>query len=138
MRIAKEFKWEMGHRLTFHEDKCKNLHGHSYKMMVEIDGTPDNNGMVLDYYIMSQIINPIVDNLDHGFIVKNGDNLLIDFLENMNSKFTLVDFEPTAENLCIYFLDAIKKCALPAQIKRIKVKVFETENTYAEEECYLN
>lgn len=137
MRIAKEFKWEMGHRLTFHEDKCKNLHGHSYKMMVEIEGKPDKNGMVLDYYIMKELFDPVIDKLDHGFIVLDTDKELIDFLIKFDSKHVVVNFEPTAENLCIYFLDEIKNIKLPENIRKIKIRVFETENTYAEEEVLL-
>ena len=61
MKIAKEFRWEMGHRLKFHKGKCINLHGHSYKMMVEFTGDVDENGMVLDYYDVKEIISPLVD-----------------------------------------------------------------------------
>ena len=42
MKIAKEFNWEMGHRLPEHFGKCKNIHGHSYKMMVELEGDLDD------------------------------------------------------------------------------------------------
>ena len=38
MKIAKEFRWEMGHRLPEHFGLCKNIHGHSYKMIVEFEG----------------------------------------------------------------------------------------------------
>lgn len=137
MKIAKEFRWEMGHRLTFHEDKCKNLHGHSYKMMIEIEGEPDSNGMVLDYYIMKEILEPIVDKLDHGFLVLDTDLEVIDFMEKMGSKYISVPFEATAENLCHYFLSQIKSAGLPSNISRVKVKIFETENTYAEDELQL-
>jgi len=41
MKIAKEFKWEMGHRLPEHFGQCKNIHGHSYKMLVEFEGEID-------------------------------------------------------------------------------------------------
>ena len=40
MKIAKEFRWEMGHRLPEHFGLCKNIHGHSYKMVVEFEGEP--------------------------------------------------------------------------------------------------
>ena len=38
MKVAKEFKWEMGHRLPEHFGNCKNIHGHSYKMIAEFEG----------------------------------------------------------------------------------------------------
>jgi len=137
MKIAKEFKWEMGHRLTFHQGKCKNLHGHSYRCMIELSGKPDKNGMLLDYYDLKKIIDPIIEKLDHSFMVYEKDYELIDVLDKLNSNKVVVDFESTAENICTYLLNEIKKTSLPSNIEGIKVRVLETENTYAEEECVL-
>ncbi|GJQ62939.1 MAG: 6-carboxy-5,6,7,8-tetrahydropterin synthase [Melioribacteraceae bacterium] len=137
MKIAKEFRWEMGHRLPFHNGKCINLHGHSYKMMVELSGEPDNNGMVLDYYDVKNIIGPLVEQLDHSFLVKSSDEKLIRLLKEMDSKYVVVPFDSTAENLVLYFLDKIRSAGLPQNINRIRVKVFETENTYAEDEVKI-
>jgi 6-pyruvoyltetrahydropterin/6-carboxytetrahydropterin synthase len=137
MKIAKEFRWEMGHRLPFHEDKCRNLHGHSYKMMVEFTGDLDINGMVLDYYVVKEIINPLVEELDHAFMVKDDDFELITLLKKMDSKFVTVNFHSTAENMVYYFIDKIKKSELTGNISAIKVKIFETETTYAEDEIVL-
>ncbi len=137
MKIAKEFTWEMGHRLPFHEGKCKNLHGHSYKCMIELTGEPDKNGIVLDYYDLKKIIEPILDELDHSFIVWNGDKELIDALKKLDSNMVLVDFQTTAENLCVYLLNKIKSSKVPSGIKALKVRLLETENTYAEEETIL-
>lgn len=137
MKIAKEFTWEMGHRLPFHEGKCKNLHGHSYKCMIEVTGEPDENGMVLDYYELKKITEPIFEELDHSFIVWNKDKELIDTLSKLNSRMIVVDFQTTAENICLYLLDKIKDAKLPANIKALKVRVLETENTYAEEEAFI-
>lgn len=138
MRIAKEFRWEMGHRLTFHDGKCKNLHGHSYKMMVEFDGEPDKNGMVVDYYEVKKIVEPIVDELDHSFVVYDKDTELIEILLKLKSQMIIIPFESTAENLCQYFLKKIAEMKLPKNVFGIKVRIFETENTYAEEELKIN
>ena len=137
MKIAKEFRWEMGHRLPFHEGKCKNLHGHSYKCMIELSGEAMKNGMVLDFYDVKKIIEPIIDNLDHSFMVYKDDKELLEALTVLNSKMVVVDFQSTAENICCYLLDKIKKSQLPANISKIKVRIFETENTYAEEELSI-
>ena len=137
MKIAKEFTWEMGHRLTFHKGKCKNLHGHSYKCMVELTGEPDQNGMVLDYYDVKKIIEPLIDEIDHSFMVFSSDKELLHALQTLNSRYVVVDFETTAENICIYLLKKIKSSNLPKNISALKVKVFETENTYAEEETCI-
>lgn len=137
MKIAKEFSWEMGHRLTFHKGKCKNLHGHTYKCMVELNGIQDYNGMILDYYELKKIVDPILEELDHSFMVYKNDIELLNALEKMNSRKVVVDFETTAENICLYLLEKIKSSALPSNIKSIKVRVLETENSYAEEEAAL-
>ncbi|MBK6913635.1 MAG: 6-carboxytetrahydropterin synthase [Ignavibacteriales bacterium] len=137
MKIAKEFRWEMGHRLPDHFGLCKNIHGHSYKMIVEFDGDLNNDQMVIDYYDVEKIINPILEKLDHAFMVNKQDEMVIDFLEKIKSKKVVVDFHATAENICNYFLDRIKKSSLPSNIHAIKVKVFETQFDYAEESVKL-
>ncbi len=52
MNISKEFNWDMSHRLPFHHGHCKNIHGHTYKLRVEIEGIMDKNGLVMDYYVL--------------------------------------------------------------------------------------
>ena len=137
MKIAKEFRWEMGHRLPEHFGQCKNIHGHSYKMLVEFEGELNKDEMVIDYYDVEKIINPIIEKLDHAFMVNKGDKFVIDFLEKMNSKKVVVDFQSTAENICNYLLNEIKQASLPTNVKKIKVRVYETSDNYAEETLKL-
>jgi len=137
MKIAKEFRWEMGHRLQLHKGKCFNLHGHSYKLLVEFAGNIENNGMVFDYFDVKKIVRPIVEKLDHSILISSKDVDLLNAIQKLNSEYVLVDFESTAENLCHYFLAKIKDSNLPSNITGIMVKVFETENTYAEESINL-
>ncbi len=137
MKIAKDFRWEMGHRLPFHKGKCKNLHGHSYKITVELEGDTDENGMVIDYYDVKELIAPIIEELDHSFMVYIEDKDLLEVLRKMNSKHVVVNFQSTAENICGYFLERIKNASPPQNVKKIKVWVYETESTYASDELYL-
>jgi len=137
MKIAKEFRWEMGHRLPEHFGLCKNIHGHSYKMIVEFEGELDKNQMVIDYYDIEKIINPVIEKLDHAFMVNIDDKIVIEFLEKMNSKKVVVGFNSTAENICNYLLSEIKKCSLPSNISSVKVRVYETQFDYAEETARL-
>ena len=137
MKIAKEFRWEMGHRLPEHFGQCKNIHGHSYKMLVEFEGELDENGMVIDYYDVEKIVKPIIEKLDHAFLVNKDDELTIEFLEKLNSKKVIIDFESTVENICIYLLTKIKSADLPANVNAIMVRVSETEEDYAEERLSL-
>lgn len=138
MKIAKEFRWEMGHRLPEHFGLCKNIHGHSYKMIVEFEGELDKNQMVIDYYDVEKIINPIISKLDHSFMVNKDDKIVLEFLENINSKKVVVDFLATTENICTYLLSEIKKCSLPSNILSLRVRVYETQFDYAEETVRLN
>jgi len=138
MKIAKDFRWEMAHRLQCHKGKCFNLHGHSYKMQVEFEGNINKDtGMVLDYFDVKDIVGPLVDELDHSVIIWEKDSILIDKISELNSAKVIVPFETTAENLVGYFLDKISKTSLPKEIVKIKVRVCETENTYAEDEIKL-
>ena len=137
MKIAKEFRWEMGHRLPEHFGQCKNIHGHSYKMLVEFDGELNKDEMVIDYYDVEKIINPIIEKLDHAFMVNKNDKIVIDFLKKINSKKVVVDFQSTAENICLYLLKEIKKTSLPENVIEIKVRVYETSHDYAEQSLKL-
>ncbi len=137
MKIAKEFRWEMGHRLPEHFGKCKNIHGHSYKMIVELEGEVEESGMVMDYYDLKKIVEPIVEKLDHSFLVYKEDKEIISFLEKMKSKMVVVEFQSTVENICKYFLDEIKKIRFPQNVKKVTVRIYETADDYAEDSIDL-
>ena len=132
MKIAKEFHWEMGHRLPEHFGLCKNIHGHSYKMIIEFEGKLDEQGMVIDFYDVEKMISPIIDELDHAFMVKNDDKLTLDFLEKLNSKKVVVNFFTTVENICKYIAEKIIKSKLPDNIENVRVRVYEASKDYAE------
>lgn len=138
MKIAKEFRWEMGHRLPEHFGLCKNIHGHSYKMIIEFEGELNKDQMVIDYYDVEKIINPVIEKLDHSYMVNKDDKVLLEFLEKINSKKVIVDFHATAENICLYLLDEVKNCSLPQNLSSVKVRVYETQFDYAEETLRLN
>ena len=75
IRITKQFNFETGHALYGYDGKCKNVHGHSYKLSVTVIGTPitdrDNVkfGMVIDFTDLKKIVKEeIVDQFDHAMI----------------------------------------------------------------------
>jgi len=57
-KISKEFKWEMSHRLPFHKGLCQNIHGHTYKLRLDLVGSLDENGMLIDFYDLEIITQP--------------------------------------------------------------------------------
>lgn len=128
----------MGHRLPAHFGKCKNIHGHSYKLIIEIEGDIDSNGMVMDYYELKKIMNPIIEDLDHAFMVYNEDNQVIEFLDKINSKKVVVSFQSTVENICSYILKKVSESKIPSNIHKLKIRVCETPDDYAETEMVLN
>jgi len=134
MKIVREYKWEMGHRLPFHPGSCKNLHGHSYKVILEVEGTPDKHGIVIDFYDLDNIVKPVLEKLDHSFIAYDMDIELIDLLKKLNSKVVVVGFQSTAENLCAYFLTEIKNAFLPGNICRVKCLLYETSDCFVQDE----
>lgn len=137
MKIAKEFHWEMGHRLPAHFGKCKNIHGHSYRMIIELEGDLNDSGMIMDYYDLKMIVKPVLEELDHAFMVYEKDQEIVRFLESVKSKMIVVEFQSTVENICRYILSEIIKQNLPSNVKKLKVRIFESIDDYAEEETNL-
>ena len=96
-RIAKDFRWEMAHRLPNHNGGCRNVHGHSYRMWVELTGEPDDQGMVIDYFDLKKMVDPLISEIDHAFLCDLSDTLIVNFLESSGLKAVYVDFPTTAE-----------------------------------------
>ncbi|MCX7735583.1 MAG: 6-carboxytetrahydropterin synthase [Candidatus Kapabacteria bacterium] len=133
IKIAKEFKWEMSHRLTFHKGPCKNIHGHTYRLLVEISGVPDENGMVMDYYDLEAVVNPLVMKLDHSFLCDENDQIMLDFLKANDFKYYVIPLTTTAENMARYLLEYLLQHFKKFQnLKELKIRFQETEDVYAE------
>jgi 6-pyruvoyltetrahydropterin/6-carboxytetrahydropterin synthase len=140
IRITKEFTFETGHALYGHDGKCKNIHGHSYKLSVTVLGNPvsDSNdpkfGMIMDFSDLKKIVNEeIVDRFDHATIFnKNTPHIdLANNLKSLGHNVVLVDYQPTSEMLVTDFADKIKN-RLPKNIKLFSLKLRETASCYAE------
>lgn len=130
--ISKEFSWEMGHRLPYHTAGCENIHGHSYRARIELLGDPDENGMVLDYGVLSKIVRPIIDQLDHAFMVDQSDTMMKQVLAASGLKQIEVPFYSTAENIAAWFLDQVReRLGQPKSVRAVTVTVMETSRTSA-------
>jgi 6-pyruvoyltetrahydropterin/6-carboxytetrahydropterin synthase len=92
-RVWKTFKFCAAHNLTGLEDghKCMGVHGHNYRLTVFCCGTfnteSGKNGMVVDFARIKEVVQPVVDMLDH---------------KNLNEYVE----QPTTENVAqwLYFL----------------------------------
>jgi 6-pyruvoyltetrahydropterin/6-carboxytetrahydropterin synthase len=140
IRITKQFSFETGHALYGYDGKCKNVHGHSYKLSVTVIGKPisDNSnvkfGMVIDFSDLKKIVKEeIVDVFDHATVFnKNTPHVeLAAELENRGHHVILVNYQPTSENMVTDFAQKIKN-RLPADIKLHSLKLQETDTSFAE------
>ena len=127
-QIHKDFSWDMGHRISQHGGKCFSPHGHFYRAVVWLNGALDDKGMVLDFYQLSQIVDPVVEELDHAFMVYEKDEVMLPFFQNVQStlprpfKVKVVSFEPTAENIAHYIFARVREQTSMIE----KVEVWET------------
>jgi len=140
IRITKEFSFEMAHALNGYDGLCCHIHGHSYQLSVTVTGEPISDisspklGMVMDFGDLKKIISThIVQPHDHSFVIRKGtlpeiheglDNHLFDRLIE-------VDFQPTSENLLIYFASILQPL-LPASVSLYALRLRETNTSYAE------
>lgn len=132
--ITRRFELDAGHRLSEHDFKCQNFHGHRYKFEVEIGGYPDSDlGYVIDF---SNVKAPIMDAFDHDFILNSNDPLLesgaIDAIREIQEHdFYLLDAEPTAENIALEAIHLIWSSMRPQErrnVIEVVLHLWETPN----------
>ncbi|MDM1406187.1 6-carboxytetrahydropterin synthase [Myroides sp. DF42-4-2] len=140
IRITKQFTFETGHALYGYDGKCRNVHGHSYKLGVTVIGTPITDathvkfGMVIDFSDLKKIVKEeIVDVFDHATVFnQNTPHVeLAQELKERGHHVILVDYQPTSENMVIDFANKIKS-RLPENIALYSLRLQETESSYAE------
>lgn len=113
MTLSKEFRFEASHQLPHYAGKCGRLHGHSWKLTVSVRQELDvETGMVMDYSIIKQMVQPTIDLLDHrhlgsGFVpigpayeANNMAYLMPDIL-SFNVKV------PTSENVLLWIAEQL-------------------------------
>ena len=140
IRITKQFNFETGHALYGYDGKCRNVHGHSYKLSVTVIGRPITDtshvklGMVIDFGDLKKIVKEeIVDKFDHATVFnKNTPHVdLAKELTNRGHNVILADYQPTSENMVIDFAKKIKS-RLPKNVQLVSLKLQETDTSFAE------
>ena len=140
IRITKQFSFETGHALYGYDGKCKNVHGHSYKLSVTVIGSPITDrsnvkfGMVIDFSDLKKIVKEeIVDQFDHATVFNETTPHieLANELRERGHHVILVDYQPTSENMVIDFAKKIKS-RLPEVFKLHSLKLQETDTSFAE------
>ena len=136
MLVTKTFTFDMAHRLTEHKAKCWNIHGHTYKLEVTLMGKLKANGMVIDYTDLKNVVNEFIDeNLDHKYLSNSADEEVIKFMQKSKFALTVVDFEPTAENMVEWIFDELKD-KFGAGVQVYAIKLWETPTSSAEKVLY--
>ena len=140
IRITKQFSFETGHALFGYDGKCRNVHGHSYKLSVTVIGSPIIEkgavklGMVIDFSDLKKIVKEeIVDVFDHATVFnKNTPHIeLAKELIDRGHSVILADYQPTSENMVIDFAAKIKE-RLPNNISLFSLRLQETDSSFAE------
>ena len=142
MKIVKIIQWDMGHRVLNHRSVCKGIHGHRYKAEICLEGELivdsglSEEGMVIDFSDIKKIAQKFIQNkLDHGFMVWDQDDELLDFFKHSKGhKLVVVPFTPTAENVAAYIFQKLKNEFLDkfkTGLHLHSVKLWETPSSYA-------
>lgn len=106
--LTKEFTFDSAHQLEWHKGKCKNLHGHTYKLQITIQGGLNKDGIVIDFGDLKKIVkDKIIEKLDH--------QLLNEIIKN-----------PTAENMVVWMWDELMD-----ELELYEIKLWETPTSYA-------
>jgi 6-pyruvoyltetrahydropterin/6-carboxytetrahydropterin synthase len=148
--ITKEIEFDAGHRVPLHASKCKNPHGHRYRVQAGILGEliteGPESGMVRDFSIVKELLTEYAhDKYDHGFIVADHDELMLMALGELNDddtpvnheagevgrwgwKVIVVPFVPTAECLAKAIYDDVKPHLPGLQF----IRLWETPTSMAE------
>jgi 6-pyruvoyltetrahydropterin/6-carboxytetrahydropterin synthase len=137
IELTKIFHFEAAHAIQGYNGACRHIHGHSYELQVTVTPIHNNEdfipapGFIMDFKEIKKLVQQqIIDNLDHKLILSES------FLEKFpaltqQENLARCTFEPTAENMLLYIHNSLVK-VLPRQVKLLRLKIWETNNSYAE------
>ncbi|ANQ54174.1 6-pyruvoyl tetrahydropterin synthase [Thermosipho sp. 1063] len=110
--VTKEFTFDAAHNLVKYHGKCERLHGHTYKLIVTVAGEKDEEGMVIDFIELKNIVKENVLNiLDHSYIN--------DIIE-----------QPSAENIAEWIWERLIEKLKTDRYFLYEVKLYETPTSY--------
>lgn len=142
MQVTKIFHFEAAHHLTNYHGKCERVHGHSYKLEITVEGPVQENGMVIDFVILKNIVGKkVIEKLDHhdlNNVLQNpsSENLVQWILEQLSpfeERVLQESANPNLKGAIAQYLenssdDDIHIEAFPVKLKRIRL--WETKNSY--------
>lgn len=130
MIISYTHELPMGHRLQYHDGKCRYLHGHNYVVTVFLEGSiAPGTGFVIDYSVLKAATKAVLDQYDHAFALQDNDPAAAQ-IGNF-AMLKLMHTPPTAENLALLWRGEIETRLLLQPHERLQVEVKETSSTSA-------
>ena len=124
-KVRTEEVFSAAHRLMNYEGDCGRLHGHNWRVEIEVRGFVDENGFLVDF----RKLKDIVKRLDHKVILRY-DDVLLEVLRKKGQAVVVMESNPTSEVIAGWICRQIRE--LSHRIVGVKVKVWETEKSYAE------
>lgn len=140
IRLTREFNFEMAHALHGYDGLCRNIHGHSYRFFVTVQGTPCADianpklGMVMDFGDLKKIVNQlIVDRYDHALVLQDvpQNRPLIEQMRQNWKRIELTSYQPTCEMMLVDFASQIQG-ALPDGLTLVELELYETAKSKAQ------
>lgn len=131
--VKTEDSFDSAHFLARYNGKCRNIHGHRWRVIIEIAGENLDDGMVVDFTDIKAALKALTDNLDHSLVMEK-DTLkpqTYECLVDEGFRIMIMDFRPTAENFAKYFFDEIKNKGFNIRA----AEVYETPNNCARYEA---
>jgi len=131
LTVSKQCQFDAAHVLTRHEGQCRNLHGHTYRVIVEVAEAEDGRDMVIDFKDLKQVIREVIlERFDHAFIYNEASASeceIATVIAKHGMKSVGLPFRSTAENLARHFY-----LSLAERVNVASVKVYETPESCAE------
>ena len=127
--LKTEAAFDSAHFLADYYGKCENLHGHRWRVVVELaqeelqtEGTMRD--MVLDFGEFKRRVRALAEEFDHTFLVEEGSlsAATVEALEGEGFSLKVLPFRTTAENLARHFCVRLREEGLPVS----QVDVYET------------
>jgi len=132
--LKTEASFDSAHFLSGYDGKCRNIHGHRWRVIAEIFSdtlveSGQERGMIVDFSKFKEALKTEADELDHSLIIEKDslpDELFNMLCENGFRLITL-EFRPTAENLAAYFYKKLSE----KNFRLKEISVYETPNNCA-------
>ena len=139
MKITKEITFDCAHMLSNYDGKCNNLHGHTYKLQVVVEGVVNQETcMLIDFNKLKSIIqNAVMENFDHAVIFSEpiyrdeAEEALYEWAKKYHKKyFVIQNGKTTCECLAPSIQNSLQIIISPRF--RVGIKLWETPTSFAE------